>query len=344
MEGAIAGDPALPLRTLAARVGKASDAHASAAPLRACIVATDVADLSGKIRVAREALQSGKQRLHDTAGVYLRNEAPSGKLAFLFPGQGSQAPNMLRDLAVAFPHIREALQTADAALAGTLPRRLSTYIFPAPAFTPEERAEQMRAITDTTVAQPALGAIEMGLYSLLSTIGVEPDVVGGHSYGEYVALAASGAISERELYEISSARGRAIADSVAGAPGVMAAVSSSAESVKAVLGDRADVWIANLNAPSQTIISGTVRRGGCGDRGAGGGRTAGEPHSCCVCVPHTAHGRGPRASGGCAVQAAYLDSASTGVFEHDRPALSGRSGCDTGIAVESSGGAGEFRR
>jgi len=245
------------LRSLAAAVCSAADGGSGNDSRRLAIVATDLDDLRGKLGVAREALKTGRSRLQDPKGVYLASgDRPRGRLAFLFPGQGSQSPHMMRDLALHFPHLRVACEQADRVLRGRLPRRLSGYMHPPSAFSPAEQSAQMHAITDTVVAQPALGAVEVGLLHLLRDLGLEPDMVAGHSYGEYVALAAAGVLSEDALFEISEARGRAIKESVGETPGTMAAVLAPAETVAAALRDLPNVWLANFNAPKQTIIAG----------------------------------------------------------------------------------------
>ena len=249
------GSPSL--RTLAANLQAASRrSRADADAVRLCLVATDRADLRAKLASAREALREGRTSLLDRRGVYLGAGARAGRLAFLFPGQGSQAPHMLRDLAVQFPYLRASCEAADRALAGRLPRRLSAYVYPPPAFTDAEREAQVQAITDTVVAQPALGAVELGLVALLRSFGVEPELVAGHSYGEYVALAAAGAMSAEALVHISEARGRAIKESVGEVPGTMAAVAAAADEVSQALADVSGVWLANFNAPRQTIVAG----------------------------------------------------------------------------------------
>jgi len=258
LQPALDAEPRPALRALAAAVCSAAAANGAAREeaLRLAIVATDHADLQAKLGVAREALRAGRTQLQDRKGVYLGGARPAGKLAFLFPGQGSQAPHMLRDLALHFPHLRLACERADRALAGRLPQRLSGYIYPPPAFTAAEQETKMRAITDTVVAQPALGAVELGLLDLLLDLGLEPDMVAGHSYGEYVALAAAGVLSPDALIGISEARGRAIKESVGETPGTMAAVPAPADRVAEALRDVPSVWLANFNAPRQTIIAG----------------------------------------------------------------------------------------
>jgi acyl transferase domain-containing protein len=91
---------------------------------------------------------------------------------------------------------------------------------------------------------------------LLAACGVRPDMVAGHSYGEYVALHAAGAIGERTLAVLSERRGSAIADAVRDRPGQMVAAAADPTAIRAALGARDGVWLANFNAPRQTIIAG----------------------------------------------------------------------------------------
>jgi acyl transferase domain-containing protein len=251
----LAAAPPPSLRSLSAAVCRAS-AQVADAHVRLAIVAASHDDLRAKLAVAADALAAGTQTLADPRGVYIGSGPRAGKLAFLFPGQGSQAPGMLRDLAVQFPELRETLDAFDRTLDGGLPRRLSTYIYPPAAFAPAEQDARARALTDTAVAQPALGAVETGLLKVLASVGLRPEMTAGHSYGEYVALHAAGVIDEPTLARLSERRGRAIKDAVGDAPGTMAAAAAGADAVRAALGDRPDVWLANFNAPQQTIIAG----------------------------------------------------------------------------------------
>ena len=79
---------------------------------------------------------------------------------------------------------------------------------------PRNRKELQR----TEVAQPAVGAASLGMFRLLAALGIEPDFLAGHSYGEYVALAAAGALSEDDLIRLSHRRGRVIRDAAAARP------------------------------------------------------------------------------------------------------------------------------
>jgi malonyl CoA-acyl carrier protein transacylase len=202
-------------------------------PVQLALVATDLDDLAAKLHAPTGS------------GVFPAGEGAGGDVAFLFPGQGSQAPGMLADLFVAFPPLRQFLDGHDS---------LAATMFPAAAFSRAEADRQRAAVTDTRVAQPALGVAGLAIHSLLETVGVRPAMAGGHSYGELVALAAAGAIAAEDLVPISAARADAILAAAGADPGAMAAVASPAAVVAGVIGD--DVVIANHNAPNQVVISG----------------------------------------------------------------------------------------
>ncbi|WP_235470918.1 type I polyketide synthase, partial [Streptomyces platensis] len=223
-----------PLRDLAAETAAADG------PVQVCVVAEDLDDLAAKLLPARQftAADGVHPRTHD---------ADPGLLAFLFPGQGSQRTGMLGELFLAFPALRGLLDDADPDCVAAM--------FPPAAFTPEHRAAQQAALTDTRVAQPALGLASAAAHRLLTTLGVRPDCTAGHSYGELTALWAAGAYDTEALLRLSARRGEAILSAAGDDPGAMAAVVAAPDRVRELTRDTG-VVVANHNAPEQSVISG----------------------------------------------------------------------------------------
>ncbi|MGW3912217.1 SDR family NAD(P)-dependent oxidoreductase [Streptomyces sp. NPDC005070] len=248
------------LRDLALSAARRADVCPD--PARVAIVAADVDELTGRLRRALAGEHDPAHGVHlvpqrdgrTSPAAASAQDPAEGKVAFLFPGQGSQRPGMLTDLFVAFPELRHYLELG-ADHAGRL--------YPPAAFDDSARDRQRAALTDTRAAQPALGITGLAAHALLTTAGVRPDMAAGHSYGELVALSAAGALSPETLLALSSERAAAIL-AAAGAdrgadPGTMAAVTAGAAEVVGALRTveaPATVVVANRNAPRQTVISG----------------------------------------------------------------------------------------
>jgi [acyl-carrier-protein] S-malonyltransferase len=171
--------------------------------------------------------------------------------AFVFPGQGSQAVGMGKDLAEAFPVARHLFEEVD----DTLKRKLSKLMFEGPADT----------LTLTENAQPALMAVSLALIRVLADEGgIDPmsvcKFVAGHSLGEYSALAAAGSFSVADAATLLSARGKAMQEAVPLGEGAMAALLGVDLPVATEIAEEAaqgDVCApANDNAPGQVVISG----------------------------------------------------------------------------------------
>ena len=240
-------------------------AHSLAAGLKSAgsgpslaIVAGSHEDLLTKLNLARETVRSAQAELNDPRGVtYAKQPSFRGqKVAFLFPGQGSQAVGMLGELAVVFDDVRRAYEEFDAAIVEAGGQPIGPTVFPPPAFDDQERTRQEAALRATEVAQPAIGAASVGLLRLLLSLGLEPAMAAGHSYGELTALFAAGALDTRGLAELSLSRGRLLKEAGGDHPGAMAALMTGPEIASELIADLPRVRIVNLNGPLQTVVAG----------------------------------------------------------------------------------------
>ncbi|MBU1767648.1 MAG: acyltransferase domain-containing protein, partial [Candidatus Omnitrophica bacterium] len=266
LEGSIAASDGLDLFELAYSI-YLKNCKYSNKKLLLSIVTESVNELKTKIISAKVLLKENPKFIparhalsgRDSNGIYFSSEplAKAGKIAFLFSGQGSQRPHMFKELNSIFPQLQESISKADIVLKNRLPKLLSEYIFPSHASNPEEVKAQMEALTQTNIAQPALGVIEVGLLKIMKLFDVTADMLAGHSLGEYVALYASGVFEEEMLYELLEYRGSAIISSSKSDLGTMLAVGAGVEDIKDVIKDMPNVFIANLNSPVQTILSGS---------------------------------------------------------------------------------------
>jgi acyl transferase domain-containing protein len=227
---------------------------------RLALVAVSVEDWRQKLGKLLTLLAE-RAEVNDPSGLYY-SEAPAisaAQVCFLYPGQGSQSVNMLRDLASGCPWSHDLFREANLLLKDELPQPLTRSIYPPPVFEESQRQRQQAALQDTRAAQPALGVVELFATQLLERFGILPAFVAGHSYGEHVALYAAGCLSRADLLRISAQRGRVCAEAARSCPGAMASVQADPAATEAALRElNISARLANLNAPEQTVIAGPV--------------------------------------------------------------------------------------
>jgi acyl transferase domain-containing protein/NAD(P)H-dependent flavin oxidoreductase YrpB (nitropropane dioxygenase family) len=246
----------LTLRDLALSTSRQTSVSGKAA---LSIVSNSRSDLSKGVEAALRELREPSGR-NPGPNIFLRIEEipirPRGALAFLFPGQGAQYPHPAQEAALFIPEIAGAVQSADAAFEGLFEKRFSKYLYPAGGLSAEEIKHAAEQLSQTQLAQPAIGVISCGYLDFLRRLEITPDVVAGHSYGEYTALHAAGVFSRADFLQLSYVRGQTMGAACEKAPGAMAAVLGSREEVSRIL-EGTGVRIANHNSPRQTVITGS---------------------------------------------------------------------------------------
>ena len=233
---------------------------------RLLIVVTTDSDRAHLKETALKMLEKNPEKSTWTApvGIAFGSGKTHGMLGALFPGQGSQYVGMLRDLACQFPGMLDALGEADAVFADDPDhgesKKLSDFIYPHPAFSDEARRQQEESLKATDIAQPALGAVSIGAFSVLGYFGVAPEAACGHSYGELLALCGAGRIKPEALHHLSNLRGRLMARTNGnGDRGAMLAVQADEEAVRQFLSEEnGHLVVANRNSPKQFVLAGSA--------------------------------------------------------------------------------------
>ena len=164
-------------------------------------------------------MEGARPRRACTAG----SGARKGKIAFLFPGQGSQYLNMGRELAEREPSVAQVFSEADAVMQRIVGHPLTDFIF-VDEPTPQSLPEADDAMQQTAICQPAVLTLDEAMHRLFADFGIRPDLVMGHSLGEYGALVAAGVMPFAHALEAAAARGREMTRVSLGDNGWMAAV------------------------------------------------------------------------------------------------------------------------
>ncbi|MEE4364221.1 MAG: SDR family NAD(P)-dependent oxidoreductase [Desulfotignum sp.] len=222
---------------------------------------TDPRELLDQARTVVEKQGPSREQIYYGAGPV------RGKLGFLFPGQGSQYPDMGKDLFAVFPEAMEALNLAQKifkehasdTLARTEVRQeLTDFMFALPGHV-QDRSVSESALRHTQVAQVAIGAVSLAMTLVLRRFGILPHMACGHSFGELSAMQAAGWIDNTTLLTLAAVRGKhmAAAGRTGSDSGSMLAVQADMPAIEALLSDLGlDLVLANRNSPNQGVVSG----------------------------------------------------------------------------------------
>ncbi len=221
-------------------------------------VATGVEEYDELLALAADRLRhdTGLPQWRHPRGIHYRSSAlpPETGVGALFAGQGSQYVNMGLSTALAVPPVRAAFDDANVHFPSN--DSLAEAVFPPPvAEEPDTGHERLRR---TGHAQSAIGALSMGQYRYLRTMGFTPQGVLGYSFGELTALWAAGVLDDGAFTELARARGRAM-ELPAGAdtdPGTMISVQASCAELETLLGEIPGLTVSGYNAPGQYTVAG----------------------------------------------------------------------------------------
>ncbi|MBO4675549.1 MAG: acyltransferase domain-containing protein, partial [Elusimicrobiaceae bacterium] len=194
-------------------------------------------------------------------GIYpFRPSEIKPKVCFMFPGQGSQYVDMMKDLATKYKVVQDTFDEADRLLTDIIGQTLTETLWSKPGETKEQIAEREAAIKRTEMTQPAVLTADIAMMRLLSSFGIKPDVVMGHSLGEYAAAVAAGIFDFENGLKAVCTRGKVMSEIRVEDNGKMASIAASVEKVEPELSRvNGYVAVANKNCPTQTVIAGASK-------------------------------------------------------------------------------------
>ncbi len=221
------------------------------------IISSNYNDLVEKVNFAcNKIAENPEESFSLNKKVHYSTDNVDGKVAFLFPGQGSQYLNMTGELSMFFDN---AIAVWDEVAKFKMENlSLNNVVFPIPVFSEEEKKEQENKLTKTEWAQPAISVASLSVLYLLEQIGLKADCVGGHSLGEVTALYKAGMVDFESVVKIARKRGELMTQS-SDVPATMTAVKCTySEIVEKIKEWGSNVVVANYNSPHQIVLSGSL--------------------------------------------------------------------------------------
>lgn len=191
-----------------------------------------------------------------TAGLFYGASDPGSKIAYLFAGQGAQYLGMGGPLAQAFPLARQAWDTL-----GRMKfegHTIKEMVFPAEGISEQEAKFAFLRLCGAEWTNPTIGVAAEAILNLLDAIGVRPDAVASHSFGDIAALRAAGVLSGEDMIKVTRRRGEIGSTCPQATRGCILVAPLSGRQAKDLLAanDHRNVWVANYNTPTQTVLTG----------------------------------------------------------------------------------------
>ena len=229
--------------------------------VRMAIVATSWADFDKRVSLAVKAMEDKeKWGFLQAQGVLLTDEPalPSkAKIAHMYPGQGSQYVGMTYDLYKRYTSVQAVWEKSDETMVDVLEgETLSSFVLRSN-LTKEELVESEHKLKQTEYTQPAMLTADLAIERLLNAHGHKPDMVAGHSLGEYAALMSAGILNMDGALRASAARGTEMGSVQIDDKGLMASITAPYEEVESII-ESIDGYVisANKNSPKMTVIAG----------------------------------------------------------------------------------------
>ncbi|MBV8731548.1 MAG: acyltransferase domain-containing protein, partial [Acidobacteriia bacterium] len=227
-------------------------------PCRLALIAASPEDLSQKLALALTRLSDRKTRqIKDNAGIYFFDQPLEGKLAFLFPGEGAQYPNMLLDLCLHFPEVRQCFDLADRVLGdgsrNVLPGDL---IFPRSLLTETERTLVQKGLWQIDGAVEAVLIANHAMWTLLRSLEIHPDLIVGHSTGDYSAMLAAGIFDVSEMILQANWTSARLNKAISVPDACLVAVAADSATVRSVMeAVQGEIYVAMDNCPHQGVLA-----------------------------------------------------------------------------------------
>ncbi|MDP6857107.1 MAG: SDR family NAD(P)-dependent oxidoreductase [Candidatus Thalassarchaeaceae archaeon] len=228
--------------------------------IRLAIVADSWAILEKRIKMVSDSINDrekwpflGKQNIFISDSPPLTDD---DLLAHMYPGQGSQYVGMTLDLSKRFRVIKSTWEEADVVMNNIIGEPLSEFVL-RENLTTEQKITAEEKLKQTEYTQPAMLTADLAIERLLNQHGIQPDMVAGHSLGEYAALMVSGILRFEDALQAAAARGTEMGSVVVPDRGIMASVTAPLEMIESVLSESEGYVIAaNKNSPNMSVIAG----------------------------------------------------------------------------------------